>query len=254
MHQSTQRVIKVLEMAVADSEGKRLSDFSRELQIAKSTLSPILQTLCETKYLQLGADSKYTAGTALFSLGTMFTGCFPVLDYVREQLEELVAEFDETCYWGVLEDGEVLYLDKVDSSQPLRVLTNTGKRGHAYATSLGKAMLIGKTEAELRALYPDGLAAVTAKTVTDFTELVQQLECAKIDGYTWEVEESTEYIRCFAAPVYKNGRVIAAVSMAIPIFRYDENNKQQIIRSLKKHAMQIGDIITRTGAHFGSAF
>ena len=254
MHLPTIRVLKILESIAEDSGGKRLSDFSRELDIPKSTLLPILQTLCEKHYLNQLDSGRYTAGTALFSLGATFSGCFPVLDYVRSQLSELVDIVGETCYCGVLADGLVLYLEKVDSPQPLRVLTNTGKRLPAYASSIGKALLMEKTEAELHAIYPNGLTQLTANTITDISALSQQLTIARRDGYTWEVEESTEHIRCFAVPIRKHGKIISAISVAIPLFRYREEKRLQIIAVLQDYASQIGRMIERTDAHFGESF
>lgn len=254
MHQPTNRVLKILEQVASHREGQRLSDFSKALGFPKSTMLPILQTLCENRYLNQDETGRYTAGTALFSLGVAFSGCFPVLEFVRQQLSRLVEQLGETCYCGVLEDGQVLYLDKVDSPQPLRMLTNTGRRLPAYATSIGKALLIGKTEKQLKDMYPAGLEGLTSHTITDFSTLAQQVQQAQLDGYTWEIEESTEHIRCFAVPVYKNGEVIAAVSVAIPLFRYQETEKDRILELLKLSAAEMGSVIEVTDAHFGSAF
>lgn len=254
MHLPTIRVLKILDTIAEDSCGKRLSDFSRDLGIPKSTLLPILQTLCDRHYLTQNESGRYTAGTALFSLGATFSGCFPVLEYVRSQLSEVVDLLGETCYCGTLAEDQVLYLDKVDSTQPLRVLTNTGKRLPAYATSLGKALLMDKSEEEINALYPDGLRPLTANTITDAARLYEQICQAHRDGYTWEVEESTDHIRCFAAPIRKHGKIVAAISVAIPLFRYQEENQQQIVAILKDYAGRIGRMMEKTNAHFGDSF
>lgn len=254
MHQPTQRVLDILEFVAQSSDSLRLTDFSRELDIPKSTLLPMLQTLCEKKYLFQDIRGNYTAGTALFSMAAAFSGCFPLLDYVRQELAELVDRFQETCYCGALEQGDVLYLCKVDSPQPLRVLTDTGRRMPAYATSLGKALLTDCTPEQLAELYPDGLRAVTEKTVTDLPSLHSQLQQAGADGYAWEIEESTRHVRCFAVPVRKHGAVVAAVSMAIPCFRYEEDRRQELIEALQQTARRMGRTMEQTDAHFGELF
>ena len=83
--------MKVLEATLEGGKGKRLTEFSRELEIPKSTLVPILQSLCDMGYLFGDESGRYQAGTALFSLGAAFSGCFPILDYVKGKLEGLVA-------------------------------------------------------------------------------------------------------------------------------------------------------------------
>ena len=66
-----------------------------------------------------------------------------------------------------------------------------------------------------------------------------QLQKAKELGYSWEIEESTEHIRCFAVPVRKNGEIVGAVSIAIPIFRYHKEKEKNIIKALKETAEKI---------------
>lgn len=254
MHNPTLRVLGVLQEITKSPGGIRLADLSRQLQIPKTTLLPIVQTLCQTRYLSADEHGIYSAGTAWFSLGASFSGCFPVLDYVRCELEALVAELGETCYCGTLEDGLVLYLDKVDSPQPLRVLTSTGRRLPAYATSIGKALLLDCGEAELQSLYPNGLTPLTENTITDIPALARQLSESSRTGYTWEIEESTDHVRCFAAPIRKKGRIVAAISVAIPLFRYREEDRERIIETLKSHARQMGATFENTDAHFAGAF
>lgn len=253
MHQPTLRVLRVLEYVAADG-GKRLADYSKALSIPKSTLLPILQTLCDQRYLRRDPADRYLAGSALFSLGACLPGCFPFLRFVRDELRALVEEVGETCYCGVLEDGNVLYLDKAESTQPLRMLTSIGKRLPAYATGLGKALLCGRTEAELRALYPDGLKPLTEHTVTDYSVLARQVSQVRTEGYAWEREESTPHIACFAVPVKKHTAVVAAISVAIPLFRYEEAQRERIIASLKEHGERIGRMMESTDAHFGDGF
>ena len=254
MHQPTLRVLQVLDQIAHRGNGHRLADLSRSLNIPKSTLLPILQTLCAHNYLSLDDYGRYGAGTALFSLGATFSGSFPVLSYVRRKLEALVEILGETCYFGILEKGQVLYLEKQDSPQPLRMLTAPGQRLPAYATGIGKALLMDTGIDALRALYPEGLAPITPNTITDPEQLFTQLLQAKKDGYTWELEESTPHVRCFAVPVRKNDTIVAAISVSIPTFRYDDRKKDAILAALQSTAAAISETICQTDAHFGNAF
>ena len=254
MHQPTLRVLQILEAVTADGKEKRLSEFSRDLNIPKSTLLPILQTLCRQRYLVQDDVGRYQPGTALFSLGAGFSDCFPVLKYVHQQLELLVNALGETCYFGILDGSDVLYLDKVDSSQPLRMLTSIGRKLPAYATGIGKALLIGKNIDQLSALYPNGLAPLTENTITDPEILHTQLIRAEFDGYTWEIEESTPHVRCFAVPIRKYGQIVAAISVSIPLFRFQPEQRDSIVNALLDAASVIGKTVENTNAHFGESF
>ncbi len=253
MHQPTERVIRILESVTASKEGKRLSDFSAELDIPKSTLLPILATLCERHYLAREFE-RYYPGAALFSLSRACEGAAPIMDCVRRELTSLVERFGETCYFGVADGGEVLYLDKVDSPNPLRMLTSIGKRLPAYATGIGKALLMGKSESELRAIYPNGLTPLTGKTITDLSVLWEQLADAERRGYSSEVEESTEFIRCFAVPVRRLGRTVAAISIAIPTFRYDGSRRDETIAALRESADRLGKMLEATDGDLNIRF
>lgn len=234
MHNPTFRVTEVLNFLSKSPAPVRLSDISRELNMPKSTLLPILQTLVSCQYVSKDGADRYFPGFALLALGTAAKTAYGPSSFIRENLKNLVEQFRETCYYGVPEAGDVLYLEKIDSPQPLRMLTEIGRRLPAYATGLGKALLLDKSLEELKVLYADGMAPMTEHTITDPEILYRQLQEAKLLGYTWETEESTQHIRCFASPVRKNGRIVGAVSIAIPLFRYQEEDRESITKALKE--------------------
>jgi len=239
MHKPTLRVLEVLNLLCSHPEPMRLSRISRELNMPKSTLLPILQTLVSQQYIGRDDSEQYRPGYALLNLGAAARSVYSASGYVREKLEALAIKFDETCYYGVPEEGWVRYIEKVDSTQPLRMLTTIGHRLPAYATGIGKALLMDKSPEQLRQLYPEGLEPLTGHTLTDMDTLYRQLQKARELGYAWEVEESTEHIRCFAVPVRKNGETVGAVSMAVPVFRYREEQKNGIVKALKETAQTI---------------
>ena len=220
MHKPTLRVLQVLDLLCETGQGFRLSEISRMLEVPKSTLLPILQTMVEAGYISKDESEKYYPGIALLTTGAAARNAHSHGEEIRDRLKALVERFGETCYYGVLDSGQVLYIEKVDSPQPLRMLTTIGHRLPAYATGLGKALLMEHELEALKALYPEKLEGLTKYTVKDLKELYRQLQQAKEQGYSWEMEESTEHIRCFGVPVRKDGRIAGAISIAIPMFRY----------------------------------
>ena len=110
-----------------------------------------------------------------------------------------------------------------------------GNKIPAYSTALGKALLLNLTISDIKKLYPDGLVPVTEHTITDFTELKEQLLKARQEGYVYEVEESNQYIRCIAVPIRKAEKIVASISVATPVFRYDDR-KEALIKTLLSNA------------------
>ena len=239
MHNPTLRVLEVMELLCNSEVPLRLSDISRQLNVPKSTLLPILQTLSEKRCISKNAYEQYLPGPELMALGSAAGKFYSPGEHIRFCLKTLVDRFGETCYYGVPDGGDVLYLEKVDSPQPLRMLTSIGHRLPAYATGIGKALLMDKTKEELQALYPAELKPLTKNTIKDLTVLFNQLREAKILGYTMEVEESTEHIRCFAVPLRSGGKIVGAVSIAFPIFRFKPEQQDKIIEALKQTAAEI---------------
>ena len=88
-------------------------------------------------------------------------------------------------------------------------------------------------------IYPAPLVRLTPGTVNDIDALYSQLVNFNSQGYSEEVEESTEYIRCFGAPIIKKGETVGAISVAIPTFRYKEEDRNLYIEGLKKTALAI---------------
>ena len=243
MHQPTDRVLRVMEYISCKNQPVSLAELSCDLCILKTTLLPILQTLCDRKYLVKNEAGRYSAGAALLALSGAVKTRFPASDFVHDSLEQLAEKTGETCYFAALRGGDVLYLDKADSPNPLRMLAPIGHAFPAYATALGKTLLAGMGADQLKKLYPNGLAPLTKNTVTDFEQLARQLVQAQENGWSSETEESMEHIRCFAVPVKKQGRTCAAVSVSIPVFRFDPSRQAQIIACLKNEAENISRVI-----------
>lgn len=236
-HRTTSRVLDILELVASSPNEYSLSDISQKLNVPKSSISPILQELTARNFLVSNETQKYTIGLAAYNVGSSFLEQFHFLDEVERILANITNVCNEATHFSVLTGGDVLYLKKVNSPEPIRMISYIGNRVPAYSTALGKALLLDYTLSQLKHLYPDGLKKVTSNTISDFDVLYAQLEKARKEGFTYESEESNKYIRCVGVPVRKNGKVVAAMSVATPTFRYDEK-KENLIKTLLADAKE----------------
>ena len=167
-------------------------------------------------------------------------------DFVNTEITKLMHNITkncrETCFFGELVDGDVFYLFKVDSPESLRMVS-PGKKLPAYSSGIGKALLADKSLEELKELYPDGLKALTPNTITDINVLYHQLLNIRAQGIAFEKEESTQFIQCIAIPIHKNNTVRAALSVAVPVFRYTPEKETMIIGLLKQAQIQIETLL-----------
>ncbi|HIV93569.1 MAG TPA: IclR family transcriptional regulator [Candidatus Eisenbergiella stercoravium] len=238
-HRSTTRVLDALELVAGGGrDGYTLTELCQRLDVPKSSMFPILHTLCERGYLTLHPDSgRYTTGPSALRLGNAYLENIDALDEITKELRTITAACSETSYFATLKGGNAFYLAKADSPEPIRMVAAIGHSLPAYSTGIGKALLADCSLSDLKRLYPQGMKPLTPNTITDFQMLDEQLRQAQESGFSYESEESTPYIRCIAVPLRKDGRIVAAVSVAVPVFRYTEE-KEELIRLLLKTAKQ----------------
>lgn len=243
-HRSTARVLDILEyLAASKSGGNTLTELSLALDAPKSSLFPILRTLLSRKYIQLDRRSnRYCIGISSYVLGNSFTAHQNTMDFILNVMESVVKSCEETCQLGVLDREKVLYVRKVDSPQPIRMISHVGNRLPANGTAIGKALLSGLSDEEVRKLYADGLPRLTDHTIVDLETLLDQLEKIRKNGIAWEREESTDQVCCWAVPLSKDGQVFAALSVAVPLFRCSDNKKSLVLDSLFKAKQEIEPI------------
>lgn len=231
-HRSTSRALDILQVVAGSDKGYTLTQLANALNAPKSSLFPIVHTLQERRFLSLDmATSLYRIGPAAFQTGMAFLNRIDALKQVEREMDHIVEQCSETVHFGVLDCGNVIYLLKKDSPQAIRMTSTVGLSLPAYGTAVGKALLIDHDLKALKSLYPQGLQALTENTVTDFDELARQFREFRRDDISYENEESNLHLRCVGATLRKNGVIVAALSVAIPVFRCDAQ-KITFIREL----------------------
>ncbi|AWI07158.1 IclR family transcriptional regulator [Clostridium drakei] len=242
VHKPTERVLNILNLLSINHEGLTLTEISDAIDIPKSTLYPIMQTMLERNFVSLEKNSlKYSIGISAFCIGASYSRNKYMLDFIQKIMKNIVSNIDETCQMGVLDGNNVLYILKEDpiKDMDIRLISYIGKRIPAYCTALGKALLSEYSIEEIKSLYPDGLKPITKNTITDFSILEDQLKEIKETYVSTEVEEVTEFLRCYAVPLASKGKINAAISISIPTFRANEEKNKLAIELLLKAKKQI---------------
>jgi len=230
----------ILETLLQHSSSMSIMEISKKLKIYPSTIHRVLNTLKYRGYVEQNpADQKYRLGLKLVELGM---ARYHQIDLVKEAhpfLKELINKCNETVHLGVLEEEEVLYLAKEESSQTIRMCSYVGKRAPVHCTALGKVLLAYLPEGEKKKILGKReLPRLTKKTITDKEELEKELNRIKKQGFALDREENERDVCCIAAPI-KNyqGKVIAAISISGPAFRIDvntRNNQKEVLLEISK--------------------
>jgi len=247
-HRPTSRVLDILERLASTEDGLTLTEIAAQVGAPKSSLFPFVHTLLQRRYLELDkATGKYTIGLHAFALSASYLETHSLYRMITAEMRNVVDECSEVCQLGVLEGGDVLYIGKVDSPEAIRLVSHVGKRLPANCTAIGKALLSQHTEQEIRALYTRGLPSLADASVTDFQELLRQVNAVNDLGYAMDIGESHEHIRCYAVPLFFQGNVDAAMSVSTPLFRHTEEKGALIRESLFRAQKRIQTIMEDMG-------
>jgi DNA-binding IclR family transcriptional regulator len=225
----------------ARAEGLTLTEIADGIGSSKSTLLPVVHTLAHRNFILFDKKNyRYSIGIAAYCAGAAYTNGRTAFQFIKTIMEDIAANSGEICQMGVLVEGQILYVAKVDSDQPVRIASQIGTQLPAYCTALGKAILASKSMDEIRALYPSGLTPrLTPNTVKDFAVLEKQLRKAKTNGIAYECGEVIEQTECFAVPLYRQNLIFAALSVSIPVFRATDEKKEHIVSLLKEARAKI---------------
>jgi DNA-binding IclR family transcriptional regulator len=238
--------IKVLEKALGvlelfDEMGASLTltEIGRRLGLSKATAFRIATALADAGYLERDREGNgYRLGYELFRLGALVEGLGDLQRRARPFLEALKQKLDETVHLVVLSRGEALYLDKIEGKKTVRVVSRVGMTLPAHCSGVGKVLLAHLPEAEVDAIVREkGLQRFTVNTITEREALLLELRRVRQRGYALDNEEIEEGLKCIAAPIRDaTGRVVAAVSISGPRFRFDAGATEELAAELLKTA------------------
>jgi len=238
--QSLERAIMILEYLRKGPTS--LSELNRELGLHKSTIFGLLQTLAKHNYVhQEGKTGHYSLGYRVLALGGAFLENCDLRQAAAPYLQQLVDEHRETVHLVIMEDGQVVYVDKIDSSQSIRIVSRIGRRLPAHCTGVGKAILAFLPEETVKLIVKKhGLPGFTANTITTWEELVTELARIREEGVAFDREEIEEGLCCVAAPIVGYGYYpVGALSVSGPTLRMTEDKMSCVAKSLKEVAREI---------------
>ncbi|GAA0529196.1 transcriptional regulator [Saccharopolyspora subtropica] len=225
---AVERAFDVLELFL-DTPELSAPEITAQLGLPRTTVHELVGTLADRGYLMPAGrgSNRYRLGVRGFQLGSAYA---ERLDLTREgQLvaEDVAERCQETVHVGVRDGVDVLYVVKVDSSHPVRMVSAVGRRLPAHCTALGKALLASLSRSELDELYGNRrLEAMTERSITTRKALRKELDAVAKDGVAGEYCESNEAVACVAAPVYDRAdQVVAAMSISVPILRWNDETE-----------------------------
>ena len=216
MSQTVDRALRILPLL---AEGPaNLEQVATRLDVHKSTALRLLRTLHEHGMVYRQDDQRYRLGARLFALAQEAMENLDVRGIAHPHLAALGELTGHTVHLAVYEEGEVVYIDKVESRYPVRMYSRIGKPVAITVAAVAKLLLADLPEAERRAVaqgleYP----RYTARSTPDAAAYLAELARVREQGWASDLGGHEESINCVAAPIRgADGRVMAACSLSAP--------------------------------------
>jgi DNA-binding IclR family transcriptional regulator len=200
-----------------------LGEASRWAGHSKPTTFRLLQALTSFGLLEQDDSTRsYRGGLRLFELYNVTIHSRDLFSEATQLLKDLSTRFDETVHLAILDRGEVVYLQKEESTRAVRTISAIGGRAPAHCTGLGKALLAQLDDEQLKEfLRQASLPRFTPNTITQPGALRRELKKIRACGFSIDNGEHESEIRCIACPVRDStGHVAAAVSLTVPESRF----------------------------------
>ena len=245
MLNTLQRAAQVLKLIRPDHPDIGVTEVATAFGISASAAHELLSSLADEGLLCRTVGRRYQLGWAILELAYTLLETNSLLRAARPVMEELVAGWGETTHLAVLVDGQALYVEKLQGDRAFEVvLSRVGKRLPAHCSGVGKVLLAYcPWEKVLEIIEQHGLPAFTPNTITSIERLAAELERVRQQGYAYDQEEVMIGLCCVAAPIVdRRKRVIAAMSLSVPAYRFYPN-RHRLTTAIVNAARRVSEAI-----------
>ena len=228
------KTLDILETIKSSDSGFRLADLVRAVELPKATVFRILVTLESRGYLNRRTDGTYRMGRKFFEMQQAVPLEQILTRAAQPLMEKLAVSSKETVNLGVLDSGDVVVINTVESPQAVRMSSKIGNRRWPHSTALGKVLLAGMPDKDvLRVLRLKGVPRLTDQTITTRADVLAEIQRVRQQGWAMDNQENEVEGRCIGAPIAgPDGKVAAALSISGPVFRMDTERAASLVPSL----------------------
>lgn len=227
--QTVDRALQLLEILAEHPTGMQPRAIEETLELNKVTVHRLLATLENRGFIER-VDSHYVIGLKLVELSSMKLSSIELKTEAAPHLRELVSYIKLPVQMAIIDGMDAMFIEKIETMNSFRMYSQIGRRIPLYACGVGKALLMQKSDDEIRKLLEKvSFQAFTDKTLCDVEQVIKAVNEARKKGYAIDDEEHEKDIYCVAVPIYDyTGKIIAALSVGDihPKFIKSSNNEQ----------------------------
>lgn len=244
MDKTVVKAFRVFELLVHADGPMSVTKLAAETGFQKSNVHRLLSTLGALGYVLQGETSLYEPSLRVWEMGQRVYQRLSIASTARPILRRLMEQTGESAHFAIFDRTEIVYLDKVETANPVRAYTVIGGRAPSYCTAAGKALLAWQPTDTVRAVAGT-IRRLTANTIADRNALEKDLASVRSQGYAMNLGEFRDNVAGVAAPVrLSGGEVVAAVGISGPLDRL----RPRKLRSLASLVITAAESIARAMA------
>lgn len=194
--QSLERGLEVLEAINQAERPMGTRELARALDLSPAIVQRLVNTLAERHYLQRDPDTKrYTIGYQTLIFGASLARRDGLLTHARKELEEVTRKLRVDSFMATLQGRRAIYLMCLTGRAPVSVQCEPGDVISLHTTAIGKCILASFPDEDiLEILGPGPLPAITSKTITDPSRLLEEIQVTRERGFAVVQDENIEGI------------------------------------------------------------
>jgi IclR family transcriptional regulator, KDG regulon repressor len=238
---SLDHALVILETIGHGRSSMGLSEIVRKTEYAKTTVHRVLLTLVRRGFVRKEYQTgRYQLTLKLFEIGSTAVSQLGIKDVAKPHLEAVRKLSGETAHLAVMDEDGVFYIDKIESTQSIRMYSYVGSRAPIHCTAVGKVLLAYQSEERIENFLSPELKPYTQNTILSKDKLREELRKIRKQGYALDNEELEIGLFCIASPVRNHlGEVIAAVSISGPKVRLGKPRVRELIPVMVRTGSEI---------------
>lgn len=230
--------LSILETLAGSPKGRGVTELSQILGLSKSNTFRLLRSLSELGYVRMSENKAYSATLKVWQVGQTLMDNIDLPALCAPHMLKLSQEFGEAIYLAVPEGLSVIYIDKLESTQPIRSFTPKGGTAPIHCVGTGKAILAANYE-QLREQLKGNLKRYTDNTITSMQRMDKDMASARANGYAIDTAEYRDGIYSFGAAILMpTGEAIAAIGVSVPEVNLKGNRAEEISLAVGKQAAE----------------
>lgn len=248
---SVGRALEIIHIVSTYKDGIGVTELAKKMKINKSSVYRILLTLAEFGYIEQDQETeRYKLGYKFLEISAKLLDSIDIRKEALPYLLQLERLTNEVIHLAVWDQGEVVYIEKLEGNETLRMHSRVGKRAPMHCTSVGKAILAHlPREVVLEVMERKGLPVHTKNTIVDKEKFLEELDKIKERGFALDLEENEEGITCISVPIFDHlGKVLASISISGPTMRMTKER----LENLRPVMLDIGKKLSKRLGYRGN--